>query len=231
MRSLWKPSVIPLTLVLFFAFGSLVLAQGATIQASENPELGSILTGSDGMTLYVFQPDKPGESSCYDQCAQSWPPLTVGEGVTPTAGEGVSGKVDVIQRTTGERQVTYNDMPLYYFVADKQPGDVQGQGVDAFGGEWYAVPPSVTSFDEVDEFWEKRGEQQAAAEATATPGAAMTATPGAAAQAATATPAAPATLPTTGGSGGGFSPWLVLGALAVGVLLIIGAFVVRPRAR
>lgn len=59
-----------------------------------------------------------------------------------------------------------------------------------------------------------------------------TVTPAAAAQVTpTATPTAPTTLPTTGGEGGGFPLVLSLALLALGVLLIVSAFALRPRAR
>jgi predicted lipoprotein with Yx(FWY)xxD motif len=34
--------------------------------------------------------------------------------------------------------VTYNKMPLYYWVGDAKPGDTMGQGV---GGVWYVISP------------------------------------------------------------------------------------------
>lgn len=34
--------------------------------------------------------------------------------------------------------MTYGDWPLYYYVGDTVPGDVNGQGLD---GEWFAVAP------------------------------------------------------------------------------------------
>ena len=45
-------------------------------------------------------------------------------------------------RKDGTTEVTYAGHPLYYFIADKQPGQVTGQGIDAFGGPWYVVSPS-----------------------------------------------------------------------------------------
>jgi hypothetical protein len=35
--------------------------------------------------------------------------------------------------------VTINGHPVYYFVTDKKPGDINGQGVN---GTWFAVSPS-----------------------------------------------------------------------------------------
>jgi hypothetical protein len=36
-------------------------------------------------------------------------------------------------------QVTYNGHPLYRFAQDHKPGDVAGQGLTAFGAQWFAV--------------------------------------------------------------------------------------------
>jgi predicted lipoprotein with Yx(FWY)xxD motif len=38
--------------------------------------------------------------------------------------------------------VTYNHWPLYYYAADKVPGDTTGQNIDAFGAEWYVLDPA-----------------------------------------------------------------------------------------
>jgi hypothetical protein len=39
-------------------------------------------------------------------------------------------------------QVTYNGHPLYLFARDTKPGDINGQGVTAFGAAWFAVTPA-----------------------------------------------------------------------------------------
>jgi predicted lipoprotein with Yx(FWY)xxD motif len=119
-----------------------VMAQEVTVQVSDHPELGKILTDGKGMTLYLYTPDKENVSNCYDQCAVNWPPLLVGEGLEPVAGEGLTGKLGVTDRTDGGRQVTYNGMPLYYWIKDSQPGDVTGQGV---GNVWFVVHPDISS--------------------------------------------------------------------------------------
>ncbi len=119
-----------------------VMAQEVTVQVSDHPELGKILTDGQGMTLYLYTPDEENVSNCYDQCAVNWPPLLVGEGVEPAAGEGLTGELGVIDRTDGGRQVTYNGMPLYYWIRDSQPGDVTGQGV---GNVWFVVHPDISS--------------------------------------------------------------------------------------
>jgi len=96
-------------------------------------DLGSILTDSDGNTLYLFDPDAQGESVCYDQCEEAWPPLVA----TATAGDGVDESLlGTAPRTDGSEQVTYNGWPLYYFAADSAPGDTNGQGVNDV---WWVV--------------------------------------------------------------------------------------------
>ena len=138
-----------LLLVLALALTVPALAQGApTVKVAEHPTLGKILVGSNGMTLYIFTKDTPGTSNCYGACAQNWPPLLVGEGETPTAGPGVPGALGVITRKDGSRQVTYNDMPLYFFAGDKQPGDANGQGVK---GIWFVVHPDAPRVEVQDQ--------------------------------------------------------------------------------
>ncbi|MGH2615587.1 MAG: hypothetical protein ACRDJC_10140 [Thermomicrobiales bacterium] len=125
------------------AFALLVVTRGVAAQDSpflavgQDPTVGAFLTDAEGMTLYLFTPDTtPGESACYDQCAENWPPLTPGDDMTlPT---GVPGDLSTIERTDGTQQVAYNDIPLYYFAQDQAAGDIVGQAV---GGVWFVVPP------------------------------------------------------------------------------------------
>ena len=118
------------------ASGGALAAPGAAVQMANDAKLGDILTDSQGMTLYIFKNDTPGTSNCNGTCIQNWPPLTVAEGHKPVAGTGVSGTLSSIDRPDGTYQVTYNDMPLYHFTGDKQPGDTNGQGV---AGLWSVV--------------------------------------------------------------------------------------------
>ena len=61
----------------------------------------------------------------------------------PQAGSGVSASLlGTTSRKDGTTEVTYAGHPLYYFIADTQPGQVSGQGIDAFGAPWYVVSPS-----------------------------------------------------------------------------------------
>lgn len=110
---------------------------GSTVQVANNTTLGSILTDSKGMTLYLWKKDTtPGASQCNGQCATIWPPFTVPQGTTPTAGTGVTGTLGTITRSDNTIQVTINGLPLYYYSKDTTPGDAKGQGI---GSVWYVV--------------------------------------------------------------------------------------------
>ncbi len=116
--------------------GTPAASGSVTLMVSSKAGLGDFLVDGKGMTLYLFTNDTPGVSNCSGGCLEAWPPLLV-EG-DPVAGKGVSGRLGVIVRDDGARQVTYNDLPLYYYVADAKPGDTTGQGV---GGVWFVVEP------------------------------------------------------------------------------------------
>jgi len=106
--------------------------------------LGTILVDGDGMTLYVFDSDDQGASTCYDGCASNWPPVTV-DG-DPVGGESIDAALlDTTERDDGSQQLTYNDWPLYRWAQDSAPGEVTGQGVN---GAWWVVGPDGTPIRE-----------------------------------------------------------------------------------
>ncbi len=109
-----------------------------TVAVSNTEALGDFLTSADGMTLYMFTNDTAGVSNCADECAENWPPFTVGSADALAAGPAVTGALATIERADGALQVTYNDMPLYFWKDDAAPGDTTGQGV---GDKWYVVAP------------------------------------------------------------------------------------------
>jgi len=106
--------------------------------------LGTVLVDGQGMTLYLFVPDKrSGRSTCYKLCAEGWPPLRLPAGVTrPVAGRGVKASLlRTTRRTDGTTQVMYNRWPLYLWVGDSEPGQATGQGINNLGGLWYVLSP------------------------------------------------------------------------------------------
>lgn len=94
-------------------------------------DLGDILVDAEGNTLYMFVPDQEanGKPTCYDDCAEAWPAYeSIDE---PIAGAGLEQRLlGTVERTDGADQVTYADLPLYYFSGDEAAGDTNGQGLN-----------------------------------------------------------------------------------------------------
>jgi predicted lipoprotein with Yx(FWY)xxD motif len=139
----------PLTVAVALATAALVALIAASLASAGRPsggthvdlgktKLGRILVDSKGITLYDFPPDKGTTSVCYGACAALWPPLlTTGK---PVAGPGVhAALLGTAKRKDGKLEVTYGGHPLYYFVSDRKPGQVTGQGVNQFGGPWWVL--------------------------------------------------------------------------------------------
>jgi len=79
-----------------------------------------------GLTLYTFDDDvkDAGESSCFDGCAVTWPPLYASDA------KQAFGEYSVISRqenSTTTYQWAYKGLPLYFFTGDNQAGDTNGQ--------------------------------------------------------------------------------------------------------
>ena len=120
--------------------GTTAPAAGLKLEVRTDPQLGAVVTGKDGMSLYVFTKDTtPGSSACNGDCAGSWPPLTVAAAADATAGTGVTGALGTITRTDGTLQVTLGGRPLYYFAKDTAAGDTKGQGLNSV---WYLAGPT-----------------------------------------------------------------------------------------
>jgi predicted lipoprotein with Yx(FWY)xxD motif len=115
-------------------------AQPATVGVASS-SLGQLLVDSQGRTLYLFEKDTGGTSSCTGACATAWPPLpATGQGTV--SGGASASLLGTVPRSDGGPQVTYNGHPLYRFSGDQKPGDTNGEGVNAFGASWFVVSPS-----------------------------------------------------------------------------------------
>lgn len=107
---------------------------GVAARAGDS-DLGEILVGQDGLTLYGFTNDIDGISTCTGTCAEAWPPVVVG--ANWTVGPGLdSGVFSTVQRDDGTEQLVAGKWPLYYYSGDSAPGDVKGQ---ASGDVWFVV--------------------------------------------------------------------------------------------
>jgi len=111
--------------------------------------LGRVLVNGRGRTLYLFAKDKNGKSTCTGKCASFWPPLVTSGNPLATAGAKTS-LLGTTKRADGRLQVTYNHHPLYTFVKDTRKGQTNGEEVDAFGAEWYAVSAAGAKVEKND---------------------------------------------------------------------------------
>jgi predicted lipoprotein with Yx(FWY)xxD motif len=100
----------------------------------QNTGLGTILTNSDGFTVYTFSQDKPNKSTCFGACAKVWPPVLMPKGDKVKSLNGVKG-IGTIHRGK-ELQLTFDRKPLYRFAGDKTMGMATGQGVE---NAWFVV--------------------------------------------------------------------------------------------
>jgi predicted lipoprotein with Yx(FWY)xxD motif len=118
-------------------------SSGGTIVSTASNSLGTILVASNGRTLYIFQPDTPNVSTCYNACAVVWPPLlTKG---TPVVRAGIDqSHLGTTKRKDGTSQVTYFGHPLYTYVTDSSAGATTGQAINLNGGLWYVIGSNGT---------------------------------------------------------------------------------------
>ncbi|HEX2257308.1 MAG TPA: hypothetical protein VHG92_11525 [Afifellaceae bacterium] len=117
------------------------------LTVAESAEHGEYVADGEGWALYMFEADTRGEgeteaqSTCYESCAEAWPPLVVDE--APEAGDQLQADlIGTIERRDGALQVTYGGWPLYYWAQDQEPGQTTGHDIEDHGAEWYLVAPS-----------------------------------------------------------------------------------------
>jgi predicted lipoprotein with Yx(FWY)xxD motif len=146
-----RAAAVPVAALTFAGFGvsaagastapeAVAKAKPATVRVAKT-NLGNVLVNSKGRTLYHFLADTGTTSTCEGACATNWPPL-VASG-TPKAGKGTKASLlSTSPRSDGKTQVVYNGHPLYTFQGDKKAGATTGQGVNAFGAQWFAVSGS-----------------------------------------------------------------------------------------
>jgi predicted lipoprotein with Yx(FWY)xxD motif len=124
-------------------------AGGGAKVAVANSGLGRILVDGRGHTLYLFAKDKHGKSTCSGKCAAFWPPL-LASGKTLASGGAKTSLLGTTKRSDGRLQVTYNHHPLYTFVKDARKGQTNGEELNVFGAEWYAVSAAGAKVEKDD---------------------------------------------------------------------------------
>jgi len=117
------------------------------ISTYKTPEDGTLITGANNRTLYVFKPDEKSTtaheklSTCNGPCAAVWPPV-LATGTPSVAGKADAALIGLTTRSDGSKQVTYNGMPLYYFAADTKAGQATGNHLKDGFGLWVGMLPT-----------------------------------------------------------------------------------------
>jgi predicted lipoprotein with Yx(FWY)xxD motif len=113
-------------------------AKGTTITVGDS-DFGTMLFGLGNQAIYIFENDPKGETVCYDECAEAWPPVfTDGK---PEAADGVKASLlGTVKRRDDRLQVTYAGKPLYFY-AHEGPGEVRCHNVNLNGGFWWVIGP------------------------------------------------------------------------------------------
>jgi predicted lipoprotein with Yx(FWY)xxD motif len=109
----------------------------AVLTTKTDSTLGQYLADTSGKPLYTYNADTSGKSNCTGSCLANWPAYQA-KGSTANLPSGVA----VITRAdNGQKQYTYNGMPLYYFTADTNSKPT-GNGVEDFA---IAKPAAASS--------------------------------------------------------------------------------------
>ncbi|KFU75210.1 Secreted repeat of unknown function [Amycolatopsis lurida] len=118
-----------------------VVQQWVQLKAVTADGIGRVVVNGAGMTLYRFDKDAPKSSkyACVGQCAQFFPPVLVTAGSRIFVAGVQRSEVGTVKRDDGTHQVVIGGWPVYRFVKDSKPGDVNGQGLS---GTWFAVTPN-----------------------------------------------------------------------------------------
>jgi len=117
------------------------MSESRSSVGAQKSAYGQILFDGRGFVLYAFTKDTRGRSACAGKCAAAWPPFVVTR--RPAVAKGATGALlGTTRRADGRLQATYAGRPLYYYVGDRQPGQILCQNVTEFGGVWLVVRPS-----------------------------------------------------------------------------------------
>lgn len=113
-----------------------VMKPDYTVMIATNSKLGDYLVDANGMTLYYLEGESTSTIKCNGACLSFWPIFDVQKIVAPS----ILGATDfqIFTRSDGKQQISYKGLPMYYFVADSQRGDINGNNLKDPFGIWHA---------------------------------------------------------------------------------------------
>jgi predicted lipoprotein with Yx(FWY)xxD motif len=97
-----------------------------TVQVQHTETVGRVLADPSGHTLYYDAQDTATRLDCVGPCTSDHHPLLHQSPEALRLPEGLTGTLTLITRPDGQRQVAYDNSPLYTYVGDHQPGEVSG---------------------------------------------------------------------------------------------------------
>jgi predicted lipoprotein with Yx(FWY)xxD motif len=110
--------------------------------------VGMVLVDGRGRTVYLLTSGGHTNVPCDDAsgCTKVWPDLPLPQGTSSAmAGSGLQASLlSTTKLSDGETYPTYNGWLMYEYVGDSGPGQANGQGIQSFGGTWYAISPAGT---------------------------------------------------------------------------------------
>lgn len=132
--------------------GDTAVGEGEQLTVGSS-DVGDHLVDASGMTVYIHAMDEleDGQPSCVGDCAAVWEPVPAADD-EPEVGDDVDEDlVGTVEREDAEvvgaeRQLTYDDRPLYTFASDTEPGEARGQEL---GGIWFVVAADGEPIGEV----------------------------------------------------------------------------------
>lgn len=140
---------------------SLPDVNNSVLTTKTDSKVGKYLATPSGAPLYTYASDSNSVSNCSGACLSNWPAYqATGDTSNLPAGVGVMTRSD-----NGQKQYTYNGMPLYTFTSDSN-GQVTGDGVEGF----HVAKPATDALQSTTS-------PSASASSTATPSATPTSSP------------------------------------------------------
>lgn len=91
-------------------------------------EAKNYLVDAQGRTLYFFSNDADNVSNCEGNCLEAWPAFFTENQSVPSFLN--QGDFSSITRNDGQKQITFQGRPLYFFAQDANRGETNGQGIN-----------------------------------------------------------------------------------------------------
>lgn len=109
------------------------------VKTGESPIFGKYLTDAKGIALYTFSEDTESKSNCSGECLGKWKIYEFDNISLVSITDELSRKVRVMTREDGFQQFTFNMKPLYYYIGDENPGEINGVDEKVVGSKWSLV--------------------------------------------------------------------------------------------